>query len=160
MYAPSQSETTLQCSNISHWLGTNTDWSLLWTILFILFKHNSIGNELELSLSCSNPLICNWWSGILFSTFVTLSRCLVQVWCDSFKKSSILLIHWPLGKVVVISKYTFQTHKLVRHSLWNCLRWMSKNLTDEESILVQVMTWCPQATCHYLSQCWSRSVSP
>ena len=29
-----------------------------------------------------------------------------------------------------------------------------------KSTLVQVMTWCCQATSHYLSQCWPRSFSP
>ena len=28
------------------------------------------------------------------------------------------------------------------------------------STLVQVMAWCRQATSHYLSQCWPRSLSP
>ena len=40
------------------------------------------------------------------------------------------------------------------------LRWMSLHLTDDKSILVQVMAWCHQATSHYLSQCWPRSLSP
>ena len=40
------------------------------------------------------------------------------------------------------------------------LRWMSLDLTGNESTLVQVMAWCRQATNHYLSQCWPRSVSP
>ena len=40
------------------------------------------------------------------------------------------------------------------------LRWMSLDLTDDKSILVQVMAWCRQATSHYLSQCWPRSLSP
>ena len=40
------------------------------------------------------------------------------------------------------------------------LRWMSWNLTDDKSTLVQVMAWCRQATSHYLSQCWPSSVSP
>ena len=40
------------------------------------------------------------------------------------------------------------------------LRWMSLNLTDDKSILIQVMAWCRQATSHYLSQCWPRSLSP
>ena len=30
----------------------------------------------------------------------------------------------------------------------------------DKSTLVQVMAWCRQATSHYLSQCWPRSVSP
>ena len=37
---------------------------------------------------------------------------------------------------------------------------MSLDLTDDKSTLVQVMAWCRQATSHYLSQCWSRSLSP
>ena len=40
------------------------------------------------------------------------------------------------------------------------LIWMSMDLTDDKSILVQVMTWCCQATSHYLNQCWPRSLSP
>ena len=40
------------------------------------------------------------------------------------------------------------------------LRWMSLDLTDEKSTLVQVMAWCRQATSHYLSQYWPRSLTP
>ena len=40
------------------------------------------------------------------------------------------------------------------------LKWMSFVLTDDKSALVQVMAWCRQATSHYLSQCWPRSLSP
>ena len=39
------------------------------------------------------------------------------------------------------------------------LRWMSLDLTDDKSTLVQVMAWYRQATCHYLGQCWPRSLS-
>ena len=38
-------------------------------------------------------------------------------------------------------------------------RWMSLDLTDDKSTLVQVMAWCRQATSHYLSQCWPRYLS-
>ena len=37
---------------------------------------------------------------------------------------------------------------------------MPLNLTDDKSTLIQVMAWCHQATSHYLSQCWPRSMSP
>ena len=40
------------------------------------------------------------------------------------------------------------------------LRWMSLDLTDDKSTLVQVMAWCRQATSHYLIQCWTRLMSP
>ena len=42
----------------------------------------------------------------------------------------------------------------------HALRWMSLDLTDDKSTLVQVMAWCRQATSHYLSQWWPRSLSP
>ena len=40
------------------------------------------------------------------------------------------------------------------------LGWMSLDLTDDKSTLVQVMAWCCQAPSHYLSQCWPGSQSP
>ena len=40
------------------------------------------------------------------------------------------------------------------------LRWMPQDLTDDKSILVQVMVCCCQATNHCLSQYWPRSLSP
>ena len=40
------------------------------------------------------------------------------------------------------------------------LKWMSLDFTDDQSTLVQVMALCRQATSHYLSQCWPRSMSP
>ena len=40
------------------------------------------------------------------------------------------------------------------------LIWMSLDFTDDQSTLVQVMAWCRQATSHYLSQCWPRSLLP
>ena len=38
--------------------------------------------------------------------------------------------------------------------------WMSLNLTDDKSTLVQVIAWYCQATSHYLNQCWPRFLSP
>ena len=48
---------------------------------------------------------------------------------------------------------------------WNiscklALRWMPMDLTDDKSALIQVMAWCSQATSHYLSQHWPRSMLP
>ena len=40
------------------------------------------------------------------------------------------------------------------------LGWMPQDLTDDKSTLVQVMAWYRHATSHYLSQCWTRSLSP
>ena len=41
-----------------------------------------------------------------------------------------------------------------------CSDVMPQDLTDDKSTLVQAMAWCHQATSHYLSQCWPRSLSP
>ena len=40
------------------------------------------------------------------------------------------------------------------------LTWMSLDLTDDQSTLVQVMAWCHQATSHYMIQCWPRYLLP
>ena len=40
------------------------------------------------------------------------------------------------------------------------LRWIPQNFTNEKSTLLQVMAWCHQATSHYLSWCWPKSMSP
>ena len=50
------------------------------------------------------------------------------------------------------------TNWWLRYLLWNFLRWMSLDLTDDKPPLVQVMAWCHQATSHYLSQYWPRSL--
>ena len=74
------------------------------------------------------------------------------------------LTHWPLGDLDSILKVLFLNLVLLigifRSSFDNALRWMSWDLTEDKSTLVQVMAWCRQATTYYLSQCWPRSVSP
>ena len=37
---------------------------------------------------------------------------------------------------------------------------VSLDFIDGQSTLAQVMAWCRQATSHYSSQCWPRSLSP
>ena len=75
-----------------------------------------------------------------------------------------LLTHWPLGDLDAISKLPFSISFLsiviFTSSKDNALRWMPRNLTDDKSTLVQVMSWCRQAPSHYLSQCWPSSMSP
>ena len=72
------------------------------------------------------------------------------------------LTHCPLGDVTGILWIIFMLI-LVIDGCISCeiiVRWISLDLTDEKSTLVQVMRWCLQATSHYLSQCWPRSMSP
>ena len=39
------------------------------------------------------------------------------------------------------------------------LPWMTQDLIDDKSTLVQEMAWCRQATSHYQSQCWSNPMA-
>ena len=79
--------------------------------------------------------------------------------------SSVLLTHcWPLGNLKKKIRHVIFKHILVINA-WGtsgeiALIWISLDFTDDQSTLVQVMAWCRQATSHYLSQCWLRSVSP
>ena len=70
------------------------------------------------------------------------------------------LNHWPLGHLNEIFRHVIFKQILVIDG-WGeiAIRWMSLILTDDKSILVQVMAWCRQAASHYLSQCWLRSLS-
>ena len=72
------------------------------------------------------------------------------------------LTHWPLGN----ENFKHEIFKQIfvidgwGISCYITLIWMSLDFTDDQSTLVQVMAWCCQATSHYLSQCWPRSLSP
>ena len=69
------------------------------------------------------------------------------------------LTHWPLGDLnKVIFKLISVTDGWGIYSKI-ALRWMPLDLTDDKSILVQILAWCRQATSHYLSQCWPRFMS-
>ena len=56
----------------------------------------------------------------------------------------------------------FKLISTIKYFLLNCysIRWRPQHLTGHKSTLVQVMSWCRQATSHHLSQCWPRSLSP
>ena len=75
----------------------------------------------------------------------------------SFNSLAPRRIEWNFRKLI------FRLNLLIDGSCISCeisLRWMSLDLTDDQSTLVQVMAWGRQATSHYLSSCWPRSVSP
>ena len=71
------------------------------------------------------------------------------------------LTHCPLGDAEIISKLYFSNsfYELISWVIHeNFFRWLLWNPIDDKSILVQVMAWRRQATSHYLSQCWPRSM--
>ena len=97
-------------------------------------------------------MLSQW--GILFSGFD----------CD-FSSS---IVNWAINSLAP-GRFQFNIRKVIfKRTLVNggwgisyeiALRWMSQDLTDDKSTLVQVMAWSRQATSHYLSQCWPRSMS-
>ena len=88
--------------------------------------------------------------------------CNVTVMTDSYHSSNNDLL--PLGKFEWNFRYfIFLIISVIDGWGISCdlaLRWMSLDLTDDKSTLVQVMASCHQATSNYLSQCWPRSLAP
>ena len=83
----------------------------------------------------------------------------VLLWFDTHQ----ILTHWPLGNLNEILEVIFNQILVIDGWGISCeipLIWMTLDFTDDKSTLVQVMAWCRQATSHYLSQCWPRSLSP
>ena len=72
----------------------------------------------------------------------------------------------PLSEPMMVS---LVTHICITRPQWvkftstsgeTVLRWMPQNTSDRSaSALVQVMTWCHQATKDYLNQCWPRHMA-
>ena len=105
------------------------------------------------------------------------SEILIDIYTFSFKKTHLkmsfrkwrpfclslnVLTHWPPGRCGsnskgVISKHILHT-KFMSTSFDTGLRWMPQNTFIDKLTLVQVMSWCCQATSHYLNQCWPSSI--
>ena len=85
------------------------------------------------------------------------------MWCFVNKKVTSLNSLAPGRVQRNFKKVIFQLILLIDGWSISCkivLKWMPMDHTDGKSTLVQVMAWCRQATSHYLSQCWPRSLLP
>ena len=75
-----------------------------------------------------------------------------------------LSTNWSLGNQDAILKSATFSHALLvvvsRLFYKNALRWIPLELTDNMSAVVQVMSWCHQASGHYLWQCGPRCMLP
>ena len=82
----------------------------------------------------------------------------VQSWSCSFHKAR-TLSHCSLPSVaVILNVYVIKYVVLMPFmSISSVYRFMAYGPTADKSTLFQVMVWCPQATSHYLSQCWRSS---
>ena len=141
---------------LTHWGPGSDDWCILIEYIHHSLKWFIIGSD-KCCVACSAPshnqnqcwIIVSWnpmnkfnWN-LLFINSLAPGR-----YWNNFKKSN------------------FQIHfmnLIFQRFIWNCPQ---KNATwphwwsDDGSTLVQVMAWCCQATSHYLSHCWHRSISP
>ena len=135
-FAPIQWQTLLQSNAVFHWLGT----------------------YLESALLCG----CSGFAMRRYGLDIIVLWMLCTVWspkCPDMDFDS--LTPWGLewNSRQLISKL------ILVIGGWGIFceiapRWMSLDLPDDKSTLVQVMVCCCQATSHYLSQCWPRSLSP
>ena len=127
-------------------------------------RRNSIANAMELRLSCANPstcwLPCYHWLWRLHDyhspSLKQLGHLVLVVTRDI---NSLVLGRFEINFRQVI----FQLKLVIDGCGISCeivLRWKSMELPDDKSALVQVKAWCRQATSHYLSQCWPRSILP
>ena len=113
-----------------------------------------------------NHVVFLWFFFCFFFAFFFLRLGLGQ------RKAVVIIGRWLLPSLVDTGDICchYWQHILVfnlvlligifRSSHGNALSWMSHDLIDDKSTLVEVMAWCHQATSHYLSQCWPRSLSP
>ena len=103
-----------------------------------------------------------WWINMHiyiaeWNWYVAVSICGVDT-------AVLLLVCQLIGHREIWMKYVIFKQILVIDG-WDifcqiALIWISLDFTNDQSALVQVMAWCHQATSHYRSQCWPRSLSP
>ena len=119
-------------------------------------RHYSSALAMELRLSCINSSICAFGFGSKQSSYCHNSSCYSSWFIHNNSLAP--------GKFGNNYKYVTFNLSLRLHMISNycevVFRKMPQPLTDDRSTLVQVMAWCLQATSHYLSQWWPRSMSP
>ena len=117
---------------------------------YVIFKLTSMFN----SWSITSEIVLRWMPQDLTDDKSTLVQ--AMAWCYQ-ATSHYLNQCWPRS----MSPYGITRPQWVNSWDITCetvLRWVSLDLSDDNSTLVQVMAWC-QATNHYLSHCWPWSMS-
>ena len=127
------------------------------------------------------PLTCDVWTSVEEQNVdvgAELHHCLHCIICQSRTASNVKLLKVECGKQndkalfnsLAPGKFECNFRYVISKRIlviagWGisceiALIWMPLDFTNDQSTLVQVMAWCRQATSHYLSQCWCRSLSP
>ena len=95
----------------------------------------------------------NWWDFLFkFSNCFEIWQAAQHQCCQAACQFSKWLEY--ISKLCLIVK----RQKILLTCLWRI--YVSQDITDDKSTLVQVMVWCHQASSHYLNQCWPNSMSP
>ena len=113
------------------------------------------------SKSCTTVSIffithCNWLQFMCCGSVVELIHHCVLA---SFTLNSMTLRRCGNNSKSIISD-NMPRIKFMNNSCESAPMWMPHNTFADKSALDEVMVWYRQATSHYLSQCWRRSVSP
>ena len=118
-------------------------------------------------------LLTHWGLGIHICMWIGSSWCLFNAKLLFESMTNCRLHHWGQILIKLINSLapgkfewnfihvTFKRILVIDGWGISCeiaVMWM--DFIDYQSTLVQVMAWCSQATSHYLSQCWPRSLSP
>ena len=110
--------------------------------------------------SCPLWRHCNvylaWVTWKKISQYLASDEKLHQCISNNYLWVNQLISPWEIQFTSVYFKLILQIEILII-----CIKWEPQNPPiDDKSTLVQVMAWCHQASSHYLSQCWPRSMSP
>ena len=122
------------------------------------YYHHQIGSMTHLPLI----RVRSWNNGMYCMSFYFLITAFLLWRPEHCRQTG--STHWPLGDLNDIFRFVIFNVILevdgqgISYEI--ILRWMSQDLSDDKSTLIQAMAWCRQATSHYLSQCWPRSMSP
>ena len=149
---------SLHIHDYSQHLRLSTKFSWLWPHL--AFWCVTVSNFICHLLSPDFRRL--WQTSVMpYPNPVTVHQQLAFGWPASKEAMLMKIINW--FKFLVIFIKSVFSHLCDLFLWFSCdivLRSMSLDLTNNESTSVQVIAWCHQATSHYLSQCWPRSVSP
>ena len=139
----------------TQYLTIQSFWCEVWNIPFHMYLSKSLHKTL--------PKCLCLWSNHSATHFI--GYIIIFVWCIDLMLGSCCAVNsLAPGKSGCDSKNgIFNLVLLIgifRSFHNNALRWMSEDLNDDKSTLVQVMAWGNQATSHCLSQCWLSSLLP
>ena len=71
-YVPSQWETSLQCYNVSHWLGAYQYWSLVLVINKNVYSESFMMIETERKVQLCNHHCTCWWPGTIWCQVISI----------------------------------------------------------------------------------------